>query len=205
MTTVSIGALLATLLLLASIPSASVALVVTRSATLGVANGIAVAGGVVLGDLVFVALAILGMGFLAEMMGAFFAIVRCIGGAYLIWLGFALLRSRSAVLPAQRGSSRGSLAASFASGVLLTLGDVKAILFYASLFPAFVDLSNLRAADIACIVMVTIVAVGGAKTAYALAARRIANRFRHAKAQHLGRSAAGCCMIGAGTYIVAKP
>ncbi|HHJ14327.1 MAG TPA: LysE family translocator, partial [Gammaproteobacteria bacterium] len=36
---------------LAAIPSTSVALVLTRSATLGLANGIAVATGIVIGDL----------------------------------------------------------------------------------------------------------------------------------------------------------
>jgi len=46
---------------LAAMPSTSVALVVTRSATLGVGNGFSVAAGIVLGDLVFVMLAILGL------------------------------------------------------------------------------------------------------------------------------------------------
>jgi threonine/homoserine/homoserine lactone efflux protein len=57
------------MLVLAAIPSASVALVVTRSATLGIKNGISVACGIVLCDLIFVALAILGMGFLAKQWG----------------------------------------------------------------------------------------------------------------------------------------
>jgi threonine/homoserine/homoserine lactone efflux protein len=69
MTATSIISLLVTMLILAAIPSASVALVVTRSATLGIKNGISVACGIVLGDLIFVALAILGMSVLAETMG----------------------------------------------------------------------------------------------------------------------------------------
>ena len=44
---------------LAAVPSTSVALVVTRSATLGISNGVAVSLGIVLGDLVFIFLAIL--------------------------------------------------------------------------------------------------------------------------------------------------
>lgn len=72
------------MLTLAALPSASVALVVTRSATAGFANGVAVALGIVVGDLLFVALAILGLSLLAETMGAFFAILKYLGGAYLI-------------------------------------------------------------------------------------------------------------------------
>jgi len=192
------------MLLLAAIPSASVGLVVTRSATLGVTNGISVALGIVLGDLVFVALAILGMSFLAETMGSFFTILRYAGGAYLIWLGVTLLRSKKEMNLSESNSSKLSLAASFMSGLFLTLGDIKAILFYASLFPAFVDMSNLRASEIIAIVIVTIFAVGGVKIFYALAAQKITARFRSRNSQKLARTSAGCCMVGAGTYIITK-
>ncbi|MEM1221335.1 MAG: LysE family translocator [Verrucomicrobiota bacterium] len=204
MNTVSIITLFIMMLLLAAIPSASVALVVTRSATLGVANGISVACGIVLGDLVFVALAIFGMSSLAESMGAFFAVLRYIGGGYLIWLGFTLLRSNKEIRLIEERSSRLSLSASFVSGLLLTLGDVKAILFYAGLFPAFVDMSTLSATDIAGITTITVFAVGGVKIFYAFTARKIAERFKHRESQKLARSATGCCMIGAGTYILTK-
>jgi hypothetical protein len=56
-------AFLLIMLALAAMPSASVALVVARSATHGVPNGLPAAVGIVPGDLVFVALA--GMTFLA--------------------------------------------------------------------------------------------------------------------------------------------
>lgn len=204
MTTLSIVTLLAMMLLLAAVPSASVGLVIARSATLGVANGIAVACGIVLGDLLFVALGILGMSFLAESLGGLFVILRYIGGAYLIWLGFTLLRARREMGLAKRSPSKLSMAASFTSGLLLTLGDLKAILFYASLLPVFVDMASLTAVDIVWIVAVTIVAVGGVKISYAFAAQHIAERFNNQKSQKLARSAAGCCMIGAGVYIVTK-
>jgi len=192
------------MLVLAAIPSASVALVVTRSATLGVANGISVACGIVLGDLVFVALAILGMGLLAEVMGSFFAVLRYIGGAYLVWLGCKLLRSKNNLDLIQSDSSHWSVLTSFISGLLLTLGDIKAILFYASMFPAYVDMSSLRTGDVAQIVLVTILAVGSVKIFYAYAAQGIVKRVQNRKAQKIVRSAAGGCLVGAGTYVLIK-
>ncbi|MDA3834918.1 MAG: LysE family translocator [Spirochaetales bacterium] len=204
MTTISIITLLATMVVLAAIPSASVALVVTRSVTLGIRNGISVACGIVLGDLIFVALAILGMSFLAETMGSFFVILRYIGGAYLVWIGFNLVRSNGRVNLIRSDASKLSLLASFVSGLLLTLGDIKAILFYASLFPAFVNMSSLRVRDIVGIVAVTIIAVGGVKIFYAYSAQGIANRFQNRKAQKLTQTTAGYCMVGAGAYIIIK-
>lgn len=192
------------MLALAAIPSASVALVVTRSATLGVRNGAAVATGIVIGDLVFVSLAILGMSILAETMGAFFAIFKYLGGIYLVWLGIGLLRAKGD-LTLRSADSRGSaLFTSLVSGLFLTLGDVKAILFYASLFPTFVDMASLTATSIAAIAAITILTVGGVKLAYALAAHRIVSRLQRRKAHKYTRPTAGCLMIGAGTYLVAK-
>jgi len=204
MTLLATFALFFVMLVLAAIPSASVALVVTRSATLGVRNGAAVAGGIVLGDLIFVCCAILGMSLLAETMGAFFAIFKYLGGIYLVWLGIGLLRAKDEV-PLRSVDTRGStLLTSFVSGLFLTLGDVKAILFYASLFPTFVDMTHLTPVGIAIIVLITILTVGGVKLAYAFAAHRIVSRLQTHKAQKYTRLTAGTLMVGAGTYMVAK-
>lgn len=206
MTIASAIALLLAMSLLAALPSASVALVVTRAATLGIANGAAVALGIVLGDLVFVALAIMGMSFLAETLGSLFVVVKCAGGAYLVWLGVNLLRAERRVDSVAGATPRLSLLASFAAGLVLTLGDVKAILFYASFFPAFVDMAALTPGDIATIAGLTILSVGGIKLAYAVAARRIVGclRARTGRGRRLVRTAAGGCMIGAGTCLIAK-
>lgn len=206
MTLVATLSLLLVMVALAAMPSASVALVVTRSATLGIRDGSTVALGIVLGDLVFVALAIFGLSVLAETMGAFFALVKYAGGAYLIWLGVALLRSRREVLPPAADSRSSTLLASFVSGFVLTLGDVKAILFYASLFPTFVDLASLSMLDVATIVIITITAVGGVKVAYAFTAQRIVERLLMRQNQDTKsvRTVAGGLLVGTGSYLIAK-
>lgn len=163
---------------LAAMPSASVALVVARSATSGVCNGIAVAMGIVMGDLVFVATAICGMSALAVTLGSVFAVLKYIGAAYLIWIGLKLLCTKGATELQEPDARHSTLLASFASGLFLTLGDLKAILFYASLFPTLMDVRRLSSIDIAIVVFVTILAVGGIKTTYAFAARAITARLR---------------------------
>ena len=189
---------------LAAVPSASVALVVTRGAAFGVRSGAAVAAGIVLGDLVFVAFAIYGLHAIAEAMGSFFAVIRYAGGAYLIWMGVGFIRSRGKPSPESADPSRSTLLASFVSGFALTLGDVKAILFYASLFPAFVDITSLRIGDAVAVVLITITAVGGVKLAYAFAARRILLRFETKKREKIAHSMAGTVLIGTGACVIAK-
>ena len=190
---------------LAAIPSASVALVVTRSATLGIPNGIAVSIGIVLGDLVFVFLAIFGLSLIAETMGAMFAIIKYIGGAYLIWLGISLLKSGTkASYTVDQSKLKGNLVVSFISGFVLTLGDIKAIFFYASLFPAFVDIGSVDIIDLAIIAFLTIITVGGVKIIYAIIANKVVNMARDMKLEKGAKNIAGGLMIGTGSYLIVK-
>jgi threonine/homoserine/homoserine lactone efflux protein len=193
------------LLALAAIPSASVALVVTRSAFHGVGNGVAVSAGIVLGDLLFATLALLGMGVLAESMGSLFAVIKYLGGAYLIWLGIGLLRTAdlNAFRPGVKGRAS-NLATSFLAGLFLTLGDIKAILFYASLFPAFVDMTRLRASGILLILLITVLTVGGVKLGYAFSARFLMRRIHGGMRGRWVRKGAGGLMIGSGAYLIAR-
>lgn len=204
MTLISAITLFVVMLGLAAVPSASVALVVTRGAAFGVRSGAAVAAGIVLGDLVFVAFAIYGLHALAEAMGSFFAVVRYAGGAYLVWMGVGLIRSRGTNSTGATDGSRSTLLASFASGFALTLGDAKAILFYASFFPAFIDVSSLGFGEAVAVVLITITAVGGVKLFYAFAARKILLLFEAKKRGKIVHSMAGTVLIGTGACVIAK-
>jgi threonine/homoserine/homoserine lactone efflux protein len=201
--------LFAIMVSLAAIPSTSVALVVTRSATLGVTNGVATSLGIVLGDLVFILLAVLGLSAVAETMGEVFIVIRHLGAAYLLWIGYSLLTSRKdQPIRVKETKSRTSLVASLLAGFLLTLGDVKAIFFYISLFPAFMDLSALTITDLFVIILITVVAVGGVKVAYAFSANEMVKFSTGLKTgSKLGicaKKAAGSFMLGAGAYLIVK-
>jgi len=190
---------------LAALPSSSVALVVARAATLGPGNGIAVGIGIVFGDLLFVALAIAGLSVAAETLGSFFVVVKFIGGLYLIWFGTKLLTSGSATLqvPSNANQPR-SLAASLVAGFALTLGDIKAILFYASLFPVFIDLAAIGPREISVIVAITIISVGGVKVVYALLGAKVASIASRHKFTGMYQKTIGGVMIGTGGYLVFK-
>ncbi len=204
MSPVEISALFAAMVALALVPSTSVALVVARSATAGFSNGGAVAAGIVFGDLVFVFMAILGMAALAEVLGGFFMILRYLAGAYLIWFGISLMRSKASFQLEDSDQSLSKLSSSFFSGLLLTLGDVKAIFFYASLFPVFVDLATIGTLDIAIIALITIVAVGGVKLGYAYFAGVVVSSVTNHRTERAVKVMTGGLMIGAGSYLIAK-
>ena len=206
MSLIEIITLLTMMAALAALPSASVALVITRAATLGVKNGIAVAVGIVLGDLVFVTLAILGLSVVAETMGGFFIFVKVLGGMYLIWLGISLWRSngKTAGIAYSTGNDKRRLTTSLVSGFVLTLGDVKAIVFYASLLPMFADPSALEVLDLLIIMSIIVLGVGGVKILYAIFATNLALFLKRRRLQKVAQKVTGSLMIGAGSYLIIK-
>jgi len=192
---------------LAAIPSSSVLLVVTQSAAIGLRNGIVAAIGVVVGDLIFMTMAIFGMTALAEQMGILFILVRYLAGAYLIWFGIGLIRSHRSDSTRVRSGVRlsklkSSLTASFGAGLLLTLGDIKAIFFYASLLPTFVDLASLTASDLLLVSGITVFAVGGVKVVYAFAAGKALHLSKGLPFERELKVTSGGFMICAGAYML---
>lgn len=189
---------------LAAMPSSSVALVVARSVSSGRASGMVSALGIVTGDLIFVAMALVGMSVLAEWLGALFSIAKYCGGIYLIWLGVGILKSKSSLEFQSVATSKASYIADFLAGLLLTLGDFKAILFYASLFPALIDMKQVGLGGAVAIGAITIVTVGGVKITYAIFASRIVETLKHKVSSDLPRRLGGTLMIGCGSVLVTK-
>jgi threonine/homoserine/homoserine lactone efflux protein len=141
---------------------------------------------------------------LAELLGSLFVVIRYAAGGYLIWLGIGLLRSARNSRFQEGGSPSSGLITSFVAGFFLTLGDVKAILFYASLFPAFVDLTRLTLWSGGAIVVLTALSVGLVKGIYAVLARSIVRRVHNRRLQRVGRATAGGLMVGTGAYLIVK-
>ena len=94
MTFTTIVALFSAMVVLASIPSVSVLTVSTRAATSGLIHGVFTTVGIVVGDIIFIIIAIWGLSRLAGTMGGLFVLVKYLGGAYLMVLGIGLSKTK---------------------------------------------------------------------------------------------------------------
>lgn len=199
LTPAAMAALFGAMVILAALPSTSVMAVCGRAATQGFAHGALVAAGVVAGDAIFIVVALFGLAMLMQMLEAYGSLIRAVGGLYLIWLGTRLWRAS----PGSAGRDDGapSRRASFATGLLITLADQKAILFYLGFFPAFVDLRRMTALDALALILIAVVAVGGVKLIYAAMADRARHWLGSRRAHALNRLAA-CVMIGIGLFLL---
>lgn len=200
MTLIEMGALFVSMALLAAIPSTSVAAVSARSASHGFMHGALASGGILVGDLLFILVAMFGLAALTEALGDLFFLVRYLGGAYLIWLSILLWRSRRSRAEFS-GRGDASLWSSFMIGLLITLGDHKALLFYLGFLPAFIDLAALSPFDVAAVVLITIAAVGGVKLGYAFLASR-ASGFLGNNAGRAMNTIAACLLFVAGVMVI---
>lgn len=202
MSLASIVALSLAMLALAALPSSSVLLVTVCSLRGGFRQGAAATLGIVLADCLFVLMAVLGMAALAQQLGAVFAVIKVAAGLYLIFLGWQLWRGRHRPINS-RVSRSASLPGSVLAGLLLTLADIKAIVFYASLLPLFMDMQTLVAADIGLVLLITVLSVGGVKLTYAALAPRLHSRLSPSLSS-TGRAAVGVGLMAAGGGLLVK-
>lgn len=182
--------------LLALVPSVSVLAVSARAASAGFRHGVYVTLGIIAGDTVFIVLAIFGLHMLAAALGDAFVFIQYLGAAYLVWLAVRLWRS-AAVTATEPQAAQVSAGSSFMTGLLITLGDQKAILFYLGFFPAFMDLQALSLADALVVILIAAVAVGGVKLGYAYAASRAGVMIGAHAGRVLSRMAAGVMLAAA--------
>lgn len=197
------AALFGAMMTLALIPSPSVALVVARAIASGFAQGAAIALGIVLGDFVFILLALSGLAAIAETLDSVLIWVNYLGALYLIWLGVSLWRAQGDGLDLTARPEH-SWFANLACGFWVTISDPKAIVFYVSFFPAFVDLSNLSIREIAMILAIAAISVGGAKCVYAYLGHRSRQWLSHSIANLVIPRIAAIVMIGTGVLLVTK-
>lgn len=83
-------------------------------------------------------------------------------------------------------------------GRLLNLHEIIA------LFAAFVDVANISASDLAVIIGVTLVAVGGVKVGYAYFAARVVSLVGGGGAYRPVKVTAGGLLVCAGAYLMVK-
>ena len=113
--------------------------------------------GVTLGDLLWPALAIFGMGWVLSVYGEALHVLRWIAAATFAVMGALLIAKSGTLMSADSKLTRPGRLAGLMTGVAAVVGNPKAILFYMTVLPAFFgDVSRLTAVDIASILAVSV-------------------------------------------------
>jgi threonine/homoserine/homoserine lactone efflux protein len=199
----SILALLGAMTIIAMTPDASAAVVIARSASSGLKAGLTVVLGIIVGDVVFIAVAFSGLAFVAESMSAVFLTIKLIGAAYLFWAGGTLLLHHSTA-PEATDTRNLPRYSNLMCGLLVTLSDPKAIFFYLSFLPAYLDLSIATVGDAFSVFLVAALSIGVAKGGYAYLAGRTRSTLRSSGAARIIKILSGSVMICTAVVLLAK-
>ncbi|XPV67811.1 MAG: LysE family translocator [Halarcobacter sp.] len=203
MTLYSMLAFAGAMFLLAITPGPGVFATISRALASGFNNAAFVVLGIVLGDIIFLLLAIFGLSAIASVLGDFFIIVKYLGGAYLLYLGYKILTSKVDETKVN-GVYELSWKKNFLAGLLITLANPKVILFYLGFLPTFVNLQTLTAIDIIIISTIVTIVLGGVMLGYAYSASGAKKLFKSKSAKRKMNVVAGTTMLSAGGVLIAK-
>ncbi len=193
------------ILVAAASPGPAIAAILARVIGRGTAGVPAFIGGIVLGDITWLAIAVLGLSFVANSFEMIFAVIKYAGAAYLLFIAYKLWTAPAKPVDLEEaGNVDGQPLRSFIGGLLLTLGNPKTIAFYLALTPTLIDVSRIDLvsyAELAGIIAVVLVFVLGG---YALAAARARKLFRSPHAMKMLNRIGGSVMAGAAAAIATR-
>ena len=128
-----------------------------RSLSGGFASAWPLAVGVVLGDLMWPAVAIFGLSWIVSTYAGIMVVLKLAAAVTFGVMGVLLIRKSGTLSGADSRLTRPGRLAGFLTGVAAVLGNPKAILFYMTVLPGFFDLSRLKGPDIAAILAISAV------------------------------------------------
>jgi threonine/homoserine/homoserine lactone efflux protein len=194
-------AFIAACTLVAVIPGPMVALVVANSLAHGTRAGLLNVAGSQIALLLMLGTLVAGLASLIAAMGWWFDWLRLAGAAYLVWLGWKLLRSTGAVTPAQLKRPHGGF---FLQGFLVMISNPKVLLFFGAFIPQFVDPAPDAPLDAAHQVVVlgatAMVIAVLSDSAYAVLVGRAGALLSRTRVRLVSRLS-GACLIGGGVWL----
>jgi threonine/homoserine/homoserine lactone efflux protein len=129
------GAFVLAVIVFLAIPGVGNLAIITSTGKGGVIGGLAATFGVIAGDQVLMWMAVAGVAAVLTANPALFGVVQYAGAIYLAWLGVRMVLAKPGDAPVLKMQPRRF----FQQGILITLLNPKAIVFYMAFFPLFVD------------------------------------------------------------------
>ncbi|MBL4613534.1 MAG: LysE family translocator [Magnetovibrio sp.] len=194
------------ILVLGITPGPGVFAIIARALAMGLRPTLVYITGIIAGDMVYLVLVALGLNVLVTQYADAFALLKIAGGLYLIYLGIQTWRSAKDVGGDGEGAiqAENSSVRSFLSGLSLTLGNHKVVVFYVAFLPAFIDLGALSISGLLIAALVVGLTLLVVFTGYAWMAARARRLLKTpAAVKTLRRGSAGL-LIGAGGVVAAS-
>lgn len=203
MTLAALFAYCGALFIAAAIPGPGMTAIVARALGSGFRETFFMGLGLVLGDMIYLTAVILGLAFVAQTFQEAFMVLKFAGAAYLLYIAWKLWTA--GLLPQDLKAKKStSMSMSFLSGLLITLGNPKTMLFYVALVPTLIDIRMIGPSEYATLLAITFVVLMAVLLPYILLAAKARNLLKRPSALTiLNRTAAGI-LAGTATMIAIR-
>jgi threonine/homoserine/homoserine lactone efflux protein len=204
MATTTIATYALTLFVVALIPGPGITALVARALGTSFAESLAMAIGISLGDLVFLTAVALGLSVVAQTFGFVFIVIKYAGAAYLAWMAFKIWTSGIVKAEVAPRPKRASLVQAMLSGLMVTLGNPKAMLFYLALVPTLIDITRVTFTDYLVLMGVSIAVLLIVTIPYIVLAAKARELLRHPAALKRLNRLSATFLAGTAGYIALR-
>ncbi len=188
----------------AAIPGPGIAALVGRSLATGFWPTLPMVLGLVAGDLSYLTLAVFGLAFIAQGLGAFFIVVKWAGIGYLAYLAWKFWHAEARALSQVTEAKSNSVVSSFLAGLAVTVSNPKTITFYLALVPTLLDITKVTLVSYGQLALVVFVVVSGVITCYVALAAKARSLFNKPSTLKRMNRVAATFLAGAAVGIAAK-
>ena len=192
------AAYLVACLVIVIVPGPTVTLIIANSIRHGTRAGLLNMLGTQLGLAVMIGVVGIGLTSLIEAMGHWFDWLRLAGAAYLIWLGWKMIRSSSE--GSETAAPRPPRGGFLLQGALVALSNPKTLVFFGAFFPQFIDPARDHGLQILIMGLTAMLFAAVSDSAYAIASGR-AGRALSAKRVRILSRVSGGFLIGGGLWL----
>lgn len=186
-------------------PGPGIFAILAKSMSQGAKSCVWLSVGMSISDICYLVMACFGLASLAYAWEEIFLVIRILGGAYLVYLGWKMWTSVPALAQELSDDNLNvevrSNVSAFIQGFMISASNPKVILFYIAFLPTFMDVTQLDSQDITIAAVLTFVALMLGLTLISVMAARARKYLRSPRSIKLVNRTAGSIMASAGLYI----
>lgn len=185
--------------LLAIVPGPTVTVILANSLKGGTLAGLAIIAGTQLGLVTMIAVVALGLEAVMGFMAFAFDWIKLAGAAYLVWLGFNMLRSSGQLDQTIAGPAK-SYRRLIAEGFLVIWSNPKALIFLGAFLPQFVSDRSATFWQVMLLGLFFMLIAGATDAVYAVLGGRARSLLSAARIKLVSR-VSGAILMAAGVWL----
>lgn len=188
----------------AAVPGPAIAAIVARVLARGTTGLTPFLLGIILSDVIWLTLAVMGLAVLAQTFQGLFLAIKYLGAAYLLWLAWRFWTAPATSVSAAPLDVREGGFPAFMGGMMVGLANPKAMMFYLALVPGFIPLNAVTLFTFAELAFITFAVLVVIFSAYVFAAARARRLLTSPRALAVVNRATSAVMVGAAVAVATR-